>query len=336
MERKMASIRQINEITPIDGADAIVLALVDGWRVIVKKDEFNVGDFCIYCEIDSCLPIKPEFEFLRKSSYKKMVDGSEGFVLRTIKLRGQISQGLIIPVSVLPENTNIEYGIDVSEILGITKYEPPIPAQLAGKVKGRFPSFITKTDEERVQNIPKKYEQFVSSDDKFYATEKLDGSSSTFYYNDGIFGVCSRNLELIESPGNTFWNVARELNLEEKLKSVGKNICLQGELIGEGIQQNRYSIKGQTVRFFNAIDIDSGTKYDLNSFKELMTSLELTSVPIIEGFVLPNSLSEIIQYADGVSELNSNVYREGVVVRDFSNKISFKVISNKFLLNEKI
>jgi tRNA-binding EMAP/Myf-like protein len=154
MERKLATIRSIGQISPILGADKIELATVDGWNVVVGKDVgHKVGDLVIYCEIDSFLPIREEFEFLRKSSYKKMV-GKEGFRLKTIKLRGQISQGLILPISVLnPPNTNIYVtpfeGLDVTEILGIIKYEPPIPANLVGKVKGIFPSFIPKTDEER-------------------------------------------------------------------------------------------------------------------------------------------------------------------------------------------
>ena len=147
MERKLASIKKINNIQPIEGADMIELAVVDGWKVVVAKNVgHKIGDMVIYCEIDSFLPIKEEFEFLRKSSYRKLVDGTEGFRLKTIKLRGQISQGLILPISVV-EYTNVgfEVGMDVTNLLGVTKYEPPIPAELSGKVKGLFPSFLRKT-----------------------------------------------------------------------------------------------------------------------------------------------------------------------------------------------
>jgi RNA ligase (TIGR02306 family) len=148
MERKLASIRRITNISPIEGADKIELVTVDGWKVVVAKDVgHKVGNMVVYCEIDSFLPVKDEFEFLRKSSYKKMVDGTEGFRLKTIKLRGQVSQGLILPINVLPINQfasghNLPEGMDVTEMLGIVKYEPPIPAELAGKVKGMFPSFL--------------------------------------------------------------------------------------------------------------------------------------------------------------------------------------------------
>ena len=186
-ERKLASIRKVSSIQPIEGADAIEIAVVDGWKVVTKKGEYVPGSLCIYCEIDSFLPIKEEFEFLRKSSYKKMGD-QEGFRLRTIKLRGQVSQGLLLPLTtfqsfgyrlspnLLNENYAIEpdrvvispsdmielsEGSDVTEVLGIVKYEPPIPAELSGKVKGNFPSFLRKTDEERVQNLTKFYNNWV-------------------------------------------------------------------------------------------------------------------------------------------------------------------------------
>lgn len=361
MERKLASIRRISDIQEIPGADMIELAIVDGWKVVVAKDVgHKVGNLVVYCEIDSFLPIKEEFEFLRKSSYKKMGD-QEGFRLRTVKLRGQVSQGLILPISVfgaygyrmsedlLNENPALEpnksvispsemielvVGNDVTEVLGIVKYEPPIPAELAGKVKGLFPSFIRKTDEERIQNLASEYEEMKKH--TYYETEKLDGSSATFFYNNGEFGVCSRNLELLETEGNTFWKVARELDLENKMKEYGMNISFQGELIGEGIQGNPYKIKGQTVRFFNLFDIDLQVYHSLSVFKETMKTLGLETVPVLRtNFKLPDTIDELLKIADGKSELNPNFDREGIVVRSLDRTISFKVISNKFLLNEK-
>lgn len=360
MERKLASIRKISDLQPIEGADKIELAIVDGWKVVVAKDvNHKVGDFVIYCEIDSFLPIKEEFEFLRKSSYKKMKDGTEGFRLKTVKLRGQVSQGLILPLSILEGEGEmkigfseqpwgkqlqlgpyddalvIEVGVDVTERLGITKYEPPIPAELAGKVKGHFPSFIPKTDEERVQNLSSEYENWKET--IFYVTEKLDGSSATFYFKDGEFGVCSRNLELLETEDNTFWKVARQLDLENKMRNFGINISIQGELIGEGIQGNPYKIKGQTIRFFNLFDIDLQQYHTLSMFETVVKKqFGLETVPILDRyFKLPGTVEEILKYADAKSELNPTFDREGVVIRSLDRKISFKVISNQFLLNEK-
>jgi RNA ligase (TIGR02306 family) len=336
MERKLASIRKISNLLPIEGADKIEVATIDGWKVVVAKDVgHKVGDLVVYCEVDSFLPIKPEFEFLRKSSYKKMSDGTEGFRLKTIRLRGVVSQGLVLPLSII-EYTNVEFevGMDVTNLLGIVKYEPPIPAELAGKVKGLFPSFLRKTDEERIQNLSSEYELF--KENTFYVTEKLDGSSSTYYFNDGEFGVCSRNLELLETEGNTFWKVARELDLENKMKDFGVNISLQGELIGEGIQGNPYKIKGQTVKFFNLFDIDLQEYHSLSVFKETMRVLGLDTVPILDtSFKLPETIDELLKYSEQKSVLNPDFDREGVVIRSTDRKISFKVISNKFLINEK-
>ncbi len=340
--RKLASIKIIDDIQPIEGADMIELAVVGGWKVVVAKDVgHKVGDHVIYCEIDSFLPIKPEFEFLRKSSYKKMGD-QEGFRLRTRKLRNQISQGLMLPLDVLlstgVSSDDVYEGLDVTEMLGIQKYEPPIPAQLAGKAKGNFPGFIQKTDEERVQTLTRDYEGWkLQSAHQFYAAEKLDGSSATFYLRDGQFGVCSRNLELVEVEDNTFWKVAREMKIEEKLRELGRNIAIQGELIGEGVQGNPYKIKGHTVRFFNVFDIDTFQRLGLRDLTDIIVDIfGFQTVPIIEApFTLPETVGDLLQIAEGKSVLNSQTEREGLVIRSLDNTISFKAISNKFLLKNE-
>lgn len=345
MERKLSTIRKIKEIVPIEGADAIELALVDGWQVVVAKNVgHKVGDKIVYCEIDSFLPIREEFEFLRKSSFKKMGD-QEGFRLKTIKLRNTLSQGLILPYSVIPiaqfaSAYDLPEGMDVSEMLGIVKYEPPVPAQLAGKVKGSFPSFLRKTDEERIQNLEKEYTEWrVSSKHQFYATEKLDGSSFTCYLKDGVFGVCSRNLDLLETEDNTFWQVARILDLENKLKSLGKNICFQGEMAGSGIQGNHYKMKEQTVFFYNIYLINEMEYMGFYDFRQTLMDLELLSVPVLSlPFQFPAdkdgqfSVSALLKEAEGKSILNSEVEREGLVIRSLDRTISFKSISNVFLL----
>jgi RNA ligase (TIGR02306 family) len=339
MERKLASIQVIADIRPIEGADAIEVARINNWDVVVAKNVgHKVGDHVVYCEIDSFLPVREEFEFLRKSSFKRMGD-QEGFRLKTIRLRGQVSQGLILPMSVFGDFGWTAYeGLDVTEKLGIVKYEPPIPAELAGKVRGNFPGFLRKTDEERVQNLTKDYAKWVEEGLDFYVTEKLDGSSATFYLNGDVFGVCSRNLDLEETEGNTFWKVARELKLEEKLRENGRNLAIQGELIGEGIQGNPYKIKGHTVRFFNAFDIDSQTYYGLPMFLALFEyQFKLEIVPMLTNLTmkLPQTIDECLAFADGKSALNDRFDREGVVFRTMDRTVSFKAISNKFLLNEK-
>lgn len=333
MSRKLATIQKIISIKPIENSDNLELARVNNWDVVINKSQYSVGDLCVYCEIDSFLPIKDEFEFLRKTSFKKMGD-LEGFRLRTIKLRGVTSQGLILPTSILNESINEDHiGLDVTDSLGIVKYEAPIPANLNGVAIGLFPNFLIKTDAERIQNLTEKYDDYKK--EKFYVTEKMDGTSVSFYIKDGVFGVCSRNLDLAESDDNSYWSMAKKYKINEILKSLGKNICLQGEIIGEGIQKNKYKIKGQNVMFFNMFDIDDRKYYTIEELIRFAEDNKLETVPIIEkDFRLPETIDELLSIATNYSTLNKKQLREGIVIRTNDMKISFKVISNEFLLKE--
>ena len=335
-ERKLASVVKIVDIQPIVGADAIVVATVKGWKVVVKKDEYKVGDLAVYYEIDSFLPIRPQFEFLRKSSFKRM-GSSEGFRLKTIRLRGQISQGLLTPI---PEGIiNPKEGDDLTEALDIVKYEPPIPAQLAGKIKGTFPSFIPKTDEIRIQNFENEV-GFSPVGERVYVTEKLDGTSFTCYFNNGVFGVCGRNWELSETDDNSLWRMAKVLELKEKMTKHGKNIALQGELIGAGINGNLYGLSDHKLFFFTGYDIDKGRRMFFDELEWVLFGLDLQMVPVLEkyGFVIPNEgniVDYMLKYAEGKSVLNTEVDREGIVVRGLEREFSFKAISNSYLLGSK-
>ena len=335
-ERKLASVVKIVDIQPIVGADAIVVATVKGWKVVVKKDEYKVGDLAVYYEIDSFLPIRPQFEFLRKSSFKRM-GSSEGFRLKTIRLRGQISQGLLTPI---PEGIiNPKEGDDLTEALDIVKYEPPIPAQLAGKIKGTFPSFIPKTDEIRIQNFENEV-GFSPVGERVYVTEKLDGTSFTCYFNNGVFGVCGRNWELSETDDNSLWRMAKVLELKEKMTKHGKNIALQGELIGAGINGNLYGLSDHKLFFFTGYDIDKGRRMFFDELEWVLFGMDLQMVPVLEkyGFVIPNEgniVDYMLKYAEGKSVLNTEVDREGIVVRGLEREFSFKAISNSYLLGSK-
>lgn len=329
--RKLATIQKILSLSPIPDAELIEVAQILGWKVVVKKGEFNVGDLVVYCEIDSLLPERPEFEFLRKDRFR----------IRTIKLRGQISQGICFPISILHKEgyTGIwDVGDDVTEFLGIEKYEAPIPAELAGEAKGAIPSFLQVTDEDRIQILP-----FIPLDyggREFVVTEKLDGSSCTFYWRNGEFGVCGRNWEYFESPTNSMWKFANENKLEFKLGELGRNLALQGEIIGEGIQSNKYRLRGQTVRFFRVFDIDKYEYLPYDEMIEILNDFNLMPVPVLESnYVLPSTVDEILEYAQGKSVLNSSTEREGVVFVkydvEFQGRLSFKAISNKFLIKNK-
>jgi RNA ligase (TIGR02306 family) len=339
--RKLASIQQIIDIQPIPNADAIEVVTINGWKVVSKKGEFKIGDRCIYFEIDSFLPIKPEFEFLRKSCYRKLVDGSEGFRLRTVKLRGQVSQGLALPLPMFGDFESLELGSDLSEYLRVIKYDPPMPAELNGIAKGNFPSFIQKTDQERIQNLWSEYKEKYN-DVEFEVTLKLDGTSCTFYHNNGEVGVCSRNLELQLNPDNTHGKIEAKHNIFEKLKKSGRNIALQGEIIGEGIQGNPEKIFGQCFMLFDIWDIDKDHYLTADERVRLLNELEIeedihiyiTHFKKLSEF---NSLDEILKFAEGKS-LKAEI-REGLVFKSkerINGKIiSFKAISNQFLLNEK-
>jgi len=348
--RRLATVQQIAELLPIEGADAIEVARINGWNVVVKKGDFKVDEMAVFCEVDSFLPIQPEYEFLRKSSYKKMSDGTEGFRLKTIRLRGQLSQGLLINyqtlISKLPpdENGHVDLpdvGEDVTEIMGIIKYEPPIPACLAGQMKGNFPGFLNKTDEERVQNIPSSmYERYKSKGKKYYITEKLDGSSCSIYLRGNEFGVCSRNVNLLETEGNTFWKVARQYNIEEILREHSEytgfqTFALQGEVIGEGIQGNPYNIKGHQFHIFNLFYSDLDYYANIDELIDFSKKYNLKVVPLLHKDInLPENGMECLKLAEGKSALNSNTEREGIVIRYFDRSVSFKAISNKFLLKK--
>lgn len=340
--RKLATIQKIAEVQPIEGADKICKYRINNWWIVDQKGAYEVGDKVIYCEIDSFLPVKPEFEFLRKSSYKKLSDGTEGFRLKTIRLRGQLSQGLILKYGLLlGENSYYPMmeGQDVSDRLGIVKYEPPVPACLAGQVKGNFPGFLHKTDEERVQNIKDaEYNSYKAKGKKFYFTEKLDGSSCTMYLRGNEFGVCSRNMDLKETDNNTFWKVARKYNIEEVLRKHAEQtglqtVAVQGELIGEGVQGNPYKIIGHEFHIFNLHYPDADEWACLEELEEFAHDNSLTLVPIVQKNVeLPNTINDCLQLAEGKSALNANTEREGIVIRYHDRSISFKAISNKFLL----
>jgi RNA ligase (TIGR02306 family) len=357
MERQLVTIQKIAEIQPIEGADFIVRVRVEDWWCVAKKDEFKVGDRCIYYEIDSLLPDKPEYEFLKRGSTLKRqtVDGQirVGIRLRTIKLKGVISQGLALPVNtpmaefgddLFQSESLYPVGTDLTEVLGVIKYEPPIPAELAGKAKGFFPPFLRKTDEERVQNLGEILKQFTGQ--KFYVTEKLDGSSMTVYKKDGVLGVCSRNLELLPSEDNTLWKLARQYDLENVLPD---NFAVQGECFGSGVQGNPLKLTVQDFYVYNVWDITNQTYLGWDEMKEFCETRGLEMVPLIDSnFVLDEFYTKVpnlLDMADGASYINESVKREGIVLRPVVEqdveykgskmRFSFKAISNQYLLGEK-
>lgn len=370
--RKLATIRTISDITPIANADKIEVAHVDGWQVVVKKDEFKVGDKVVYVEIDSKMPEKPEYSFLESRKY----------VVKTIKLRGQISQGLILPLSVLPDGKYNE-GKDVTNILGITKYDPEAEVEnsVVGrnqkkqngflsfmlkskyfrriyfkifkkkKVSGKFPEWIHKTDEERIQNLTKLFEFLKENKIALSQTEKIDGTSATYFLrrtNDKKkkrpkyeFGVCSRNLRLTTEDDSYYWKVARKYNIENVLKELISGydyIILQGEITGDGIQKNKYPAKGgERFWAFNLIYPDD-VKITTDGMKNILEKFGISTVPIIGEFTIPDGweISDLVKHVEGKSVVNPQIEREGIVFRNVANNVSFKCINNKFLIKNDL
>ena len=346
--RKLATIRRIKELRHIINADVIELATIDGWQVVVKRGEFAVGDLCVYFEIDSFLPICSKYEFLRKSSYRKM-GNEEGFRLRTVKLRKQISQGLALPLSVFndePLLSTWELGSDVTEQLEVKKWDPPLPACLGGYVRGTFPSWIQKTDQERIQNLWDTY-SVQYHDEEFEATIKLDGISMTVYFNKelGEYGVCQRNLDMKETENNTMWKVAHQMGLIERLVTYDRSIAIQGELVGPGVNGNKEKVGNHHLFVFDIYDINNhryfNSKDRLRIISDLGLSVGDVHTPILETFK-PfqrfSSIDQLLEYAQGPSIYA--LQREGVVFKQITcdpsmSPISFKAISNKFLLKHK-
>lgn len=334
-ERKLATIRKIDAIEPIVGADAIEVVTVGGWKVVVKKGEYSVGNLAVYLEIDSWVPttLAP---FLSKGKEPRTFEGIEGERLRTIRLRGQISQGLLLPLE--PTCSMIESelfeGLDVTLPLGILKWEKPIPAQLAGQVRGNFPSLVPKTDQERIQNLVKEFNNEFQ-EDSWSVTEKLDGSSCTMYLDDeDVFHVCSRNLDLKEDEVNSFWKVARKFDVEGIMRRNSmKGMAIQGEMIGEGIQGNQYKVV-LDFYVYDMYNTKTGQYILPSQLKAACERLGLNHVPILaEGVSLVgSSIQSILSEAEGKSRLNGSE-REGIVFKSESvHDRSFKAISNKWLL----
>lgn len=319
--RKLATIAIITNLMPIEWADNIELAQIRGWKVVVGKNEFKVGDMCIYVEIGSVLPdglpekyrtemkeitkklSKNPSEVEKKELTDKLKELSKfnsrvefeflrqkKFICKTQNFRGTISQGIIFPLSILT-NVGVDLnafdlyeGRDVTDILNIIQYVEPEPANLDGEEKGQFPINQLKSDEERIENLEHVYNKLKAY--KYIVTEKLEGVSSTFIIEDDVFDVCSRERKLIESDKNTIWKIAKKLDIQNKMLNIAdkynlKNFNLQGEIIGEGVQGNIYKLKGQTVRFYACFDIDKQEYMDYTNFLKMISEMGLDTVPII-------------------------------------------------------
>jgi hypothetical protein len=354
--RALATIQKIEWLREIEGMDNIELAGVLGWQVIVLKKEYQVGDKTIFCEPDSVLPEKPEFEFLRAKNFR----------IKTMKMKGVVSQGICFPLSFLPQRNLpkvYEIGEDVTKLMGITQYErtqDKDPVQRAPKPpknfilkflfrfsffrkilaktkkeKQGFPPFISKTDECRCQNMPFLFEEKKKP---YIVSEKVDGTSLTCSlerkrFNRFDFAVCSRNRRLFQKDDSVYWKIAEKHDIENVLKNLIGNqnfVAIQGEIIATDVQGNKYKVNEPMFYAFNLI-YPSGRVNSVEA-KNILKDFGISFVPILDiNFILPNSATEMLEYADGKSTLFDTL-REGVVCRDYQSKTSFKAVSPKFLI----
>ena len=337
-ERVMARVVRIDAINPIKDADQIEVAQIGGWKVVVKKGEYTADSLAVYCEIDSFIPHSIAPFLTKPGQFPKVYNEVEGQRLRTIKLRGQISQGLLLSMSVrgsdgLVVGALFTEGDDVTDFLGIQKWEPPQEFR-AANAKGSFPYFIPKTDQERIQNLSRSLEKWNAENHQWQVTEKIDGSSMTVFYKDGEVGVCSRNLELKDDGTSTFWETAKSEGLVEKLIAVGKNIALQGELIGGQIQGNAYKVDKFQFHLYDIFDIDAQQYLTPKDVEGTALQLNIRHVPVLEQFTTFDvRMEDLIAYAEGKSVVGAKPEREGLVFKSLTEPgTSFKVISNKWLL----
>ena len=323
--RNLCTVRVIKKISPIPGADKIEFCKVDGWGCVVQKGEFQPGDKCIYCEIDSWIPHKIAPFLTKPGKEPKIYKGVKGELLKTVKIKNTISQGLIL------KYVEGEVGDDVTEKLGVLQWEPSEPLPLRGSLDEKFPCFIPKTSQPRIQNM------FHLLTPTWEVTEKLDGESMTCYHMNGRVFVCSRNMEVSEN--SRFGKCSRSEQLGEKLIKYGKNIALQGELM-----------KGKFY-LFDIFLLDEQKYMHPYKRRELCEKLEITHVPVLEeeATLPPFNLEVILLGGEGESKIPRGGFkeilkkeslarvgeREGVVWKaNLRERRSFKVISNKYLLEK--
>lgn len=378
--RKLASIQKILEIQPIPNADRILMARVLGWRVVVTKvDNFKVGDLCVYIEIDSILPNEDWCGFLRPNHREPKVSD---FRIRTRKFRKQISQGIVFPLKILEDKltpkqlSKLKEGDEVTKTLNVIKYEPwkkksftytSPPKNIWEKIQRwwaqrkyyrkkkrmMFPSYIPQTSETRIQASPSILRNHQG--DLAFVTEKIDGCSGTYIMNKGKFIVCSRTVRVKNGGYNShvYWKVADNEDIKAKLKKYGRNIAIQGEIIGDCNlnsrlgPRNKYHRPELELYVFNVYDIDRQRYYDHFEFRAFIDKTKFKQVPKLPSITLPTMeellpgetlVDRLIQLSAGKSLLYGSQIREGIVVRSRECQgkwdFSFKVVDPKFLLQK--
>ncbi len=377
-QRELAYVVRIDGIFPIEGAERVEIAQVGGWRIMVKKGQFRVGDLAVYFEIDSKVPEREPFLFLKDKHFKiktqKYFKGtviSQGLLMAAedlgwkqddLKLGDFLTEKLGVTYSVQEDNVRKSSSKDrykkmasrhpklfqqpIIQWLYKRKWGKKLLYLIFGKKsdkKAEWPSWVVKTDEERVQNIP----WILADKSEWIATEKIDGTSTTATLHKGRFGkykflVCSRNV-VFDRPDrklyydfNVYIEMAEKYHFEEALRSIAEKykldwVTLQGESFGKDVQKRDYSLEGQDFMGFNLIFSDRGGLGTVEA-AEIMEEYGIPWVPIVdEHFVMPDTVDELLALAAGKSAVDNGM-REGLVFRSKDGSKSFKAVSNEFLM----
>lgn len=339
----LASVQRITRIEPIANADNIVLAHLLGWQCIVQKYEFNEGDLCIYVEIDSLLPPNPRWDWLR-SRCLKVLDGVEWYKIRTIKMKGVYSQGLVLPLSVV--NRDLKEGDDVTKDLGIQKFEKNVFTGTTKDGKSgqaeRFPGFLIKTDQTNVQNIQPWFDALKEI--PFEVSIKIDGTSATYFWHENCFGVCSRKIWLSEPIDCSYWHIANKYNLQKLMPTIGQDIAIQGEIYGPGIQDNNERATEYQFAIFDILDIATQTYWKPDQVEMFCKEYHLPIVPIVQHYSplgLFGSYDDLIRAASGPS-VNPRRRREGLVFKSYGydgqlpQHVWAKMLSRNVLVGQRL
>lgn len=378
--RKLASIQKIVSVTEIINpktglpADSIEAVGVLGWTCVAKKGMYKVGDLVVYFEIDSILT-----ESLLRSQNlwdnekgKGLLGKSKGDTLKTKKLLGVVSQGLVAPLSIIPDIVGpVSEDEDVTEHLGVKKYEQYVEEEFESGVPrkqsfkhrmirkykrqiiwlskyipyfrqfigsgGPFPDFIQKTDQTRIQGLTRNWDDLRM--DSYEVTEKCEGTSSTYFYKDGDYGMCSRNLRKPNNDTSHFGQIEKKHDIFKRLIDYKKNIALQGEICGPGIQGNYYNLPEFTWFIFDVYLIDERRKALPFERHSILTDLGLEDhqAPILihDKKIDGKSIQEILDDAITKSVINPKIDAEGKVYKSLTKNQSFKAINNDYLLKQK-
>ncbi len=338
MKRKLASVVVVHRLSPIAKADRIELAHLAGWQCVVKKGEVQVGERAVYFEIDAVPPDTEAFAWLwQPKAAAARVPQPAHFRIRTMTMRGTLSQGLLMPLSALGLEALPE-GEDLTERLGVTKYEPPPPSGM-GEWRAPFPSLVPKTDELRVQSVPAVLDELRGQ--PFIATVKMDGTSATFVMVEGALHVCGRNHSILEGE-NLYWYVAKKRGLAAVLAQA-PHLAIQGEIVGPGIQKNPAGLADKELFVFTIYDTQAGRALSDAELRAFCARHQLQPVPIaFEGESFDETVESLLAKAEGRYPGTTNP-REGIVVRPreerhseaLAGRLSFKAISNSYLLDER-